>query len=226
MLKGKAVSVKDLSEPQKTVMYSIMTEYYENITEQNFYSDLSKKVDAILLRDDNNVIHGFTTLAIYPHDEHTQLLFSGDTIVEREYWGANDLSHAWLNNALSHAEKFDGKTYWLLLTKGYKTYKFLPMAFSRFYPRADIETPLMLQEIIDTFSRAQFGNQYQNGVFVEGKDFLKEEFDDLNDSKLKDKNIAFFLAKNPGYKKGDELVCLCELTVGNLNRAGRRILGR
>ncbi len=36
---------------------------------------------------------------------------------------------------------FDGKTYWLLLSKGYKTYKFLHTFFNAFYPCVDVETP-------------------------------------------------------------------------------------
>ena len=226
MLKGKSVLTENLTASQIKKMYSIMTKYYDNITEENFLIDLNKKCDVILLCNENDVIHGFTTLAIFPYDEHTQLLFSGDTIIEQEYWGNNDLSHAWIINALSHAEKFKGKTYWLLLTKGYKTYKFLHTFFNTFYPRVDTETPYPLQKIIDKFAREQFGDKYQNGVLVEGKDFLKGKYAVIDDTKLKDKNTAFFLEKNPNYKFGNELVCLCELSIGNMNKLGKRVLGR
>ena len=226
MLKGKVVSVNDLTVRQTKRMYSIMTEYYNNITEGNFFGDLLKKVDVVLLCDEAGDIHGFTTLAIFPHDERTQLLFSGDTIIEKEYWGKNDLQQTWVNNAIAYAERFDGKTYWLLLTKGYKTYKFLPTFMSEFYPRVDTETPAHIQAIIDKFAIEQFGDKYQNGVFIEGKDFLKEAFDDISELKLKDKNTAFFFEKNPNYVRGDELVCIAELSLDNLNRLGRRALGR
>ena len=226
MLKGRTVPVKALSEEQARAMYLIMTEYYDNITEQNFYSDLSKKIDVILLCDENDMIHGFTTLAIFPYDEHTLLIFSGDTIIEKEYWGNNDLQPIWLNTALTHAMNFIGKTYWLLLSKGYKTYKFLPVFFNDFFPRVDTETPKEIQEIIDKFGMEHFGDKYQNGVWVEGKDYLKEDFAGISEAQLKDKNVAFFLKKNPNYSCGNELVCLTELSVDNLNRAGRRILER
>jgi len=203
-----------------------MREYYHNVLWENFIGDLQKKLDVILLCNESGEVHGFTTLAIFSHDENTQLLFSGDTVVKKEYWGAHDLSQAWIKNALTHAEQFSGKTYWLLITKGYKTYKYLHTFFNEFYPRADTQTPPGLQEIMDIFGVAQFGERYKNGVFAEGRDFLKEEFDDMDGSKLRDKNTAFFLEKNPGYKKGDELVCLCELSVDNINKLGRRVLGR
>ena len=155
-----------------------------------------------------------------------QLLFSGDTIVEQEYWGANDLWQAGAKNAFKHAENFDGKTYWFLLSKGYKTYKYLHTFFNEFYPRVDMETPTFAQDIMVAFCKEHYGDKYQNGVIKTGKDYLKKEFAVIDEVKLKDKNTAFFLEKNPNYTSGDELVCLTELTAGNLNKLGRKILGR
>jgi len=226
MLKGKIAKINKLTHCQKEKMYSIMTKYYANITEETFYSDLDKKLEVVLLCDENDVIHGFTTLAIFLYDERTQLLYSGDTIIEKECWGKNNLMPIWLNNAMSHAEKFDGKTYWLLLTKGYKTYKFLHTFFNKFYPCVDTGTPHELQKIIDKFAIEQFGSKYQNGIYVAGKDFLKEEFDDTDETKMKNKHTTFFLEKNPNYKIGDELVCLTELSLDNLNKLGLKILER
>ena len=226
MLKGKVIEVKDLTVLQTKQMYSIMTKYYDNISEGVFCTDLLKKRDVVLLCNEDDDIYGFTTLAIFPHDEQTQLIFSGDTIIEKEYWGKNDLSHAWIINALSHAEKFNGKTYWLLLAKGYKIYKFLHTFFNKFYPRVDTETPQEIQKIIDKFSTEQFGKKYHNGIYTAGKDYLKEEFAQIDETKLKDKNTAFFLEKNPNYAKGDELICITELCEKNINRIGKRVLGR
>ena len=226
MLKSKIVEVENLRISQTKKMFSIMSKYYANISEVNFYNDLLNKAEVALFCDENREIRGFTTLAIFLHDDHTQHLFSVDTIIEKEYWGSNDLSHAWINNALSHAERFYGRTFWLLLTKGYKTYKFLPTFFNEFYPRFDTETPIEMQKIMDEFAINQFGDKYKNGVFIEGKDFLKDEFADISKTNLKDDNVLFFLKKNPDYKKGDELICLCELSVNNLNKLGRRVLGK
>jgi hypothetical protein len=225
MLKGKIIKVKNLSDEQIKNMYSIMTKYFDNIIESVFYDDLSKKEDAVLLCDENDIIHGFTSIAIFPYDECTQLIFSGDTIIEKEHWGNNNLQPIWINNALAHAEEFDGKTYWLLLSKGYKTYEFLPAFFNNFFPRVETETPEKTQKIIDVFAHQQFGDKYQNGVWVAGKDFLKKNFAVISKMQLKDKNVAFFLEKNPNYINGNELVCIAELSVDNLNRVGRRILG-
>jgi len=224
MLKGKSVAVKDLTDAQKKRMFEIMQAHYENISKGVFSADLSKKQDAILLCDEQGEIYGFTTLRLF-HQNKVQLVFSGDTIVEPEYWSKNDLSQTWITKTMEYANDFDGKTYWLLLTKGYKTYKLLHTFFNEFYPRYDAETPQDLQKIIDDFAISQYSDKYQNGVYFEGKDFLKEEFDTINENKMRDKNTAFFLDKNPDYKKGNELVCLAEISTENLNRLGRKMLG-
>jgi hypothetical protein len=147
VLKGKILPVGSLSAPQTKTMFHLMRGYYDNITEDNFHSDLMKKADVVLLCDENDVICGFTTLAVFHRGEGTQLLFSGDTIVDKKYWGNHDLTHVWVNNAMSRAETFKGKTYWLLLTKGYKTYKFLHTFFNTFYPRVDTEPPVKFRKL-------------------------------------------------------------------------------
>ena len=226
MIKGKVLPVSDLSEKQIQKMFEIMQKYYENIEWDNFYIDLKNKLDAILLCDDTGAIKGFTTLTEFKYSENIRLLFSGDTIVEQEYWGANDLAQVWVNNAIKYAEIFAGKTYWLLLSKGYKSYKYLHTFFNEFYPRADVETPEFARQIIDDFCKLHWGEKYQNGVIKMGKDYLKGEFAVVKEIRLKDKNTAFFLEKNPNYAKGDELVCLTEMSAANLNDLGRKMLGR
>jgi hypothetical protein len=206
-------------------MFGMMSEYYDNILWDNFIVDLRKKDEAILLCDDAGAIHGFTTLASFDYDPTTRLLFSGDTVIEQEHWGNNDLTQIWSRRAFALAGAFGGKTYWLLMTKGYKTYKYLHTFFNCFYPRADTETTRDIQAIIDNFAKMQYGEKYRNGVITAGRDFLKDEFAAIDEAKLKDRNTAFFLEKNPNYKNGDELVCLCEISANNLNKYGRRALG-
>ena len=226
MLKSAVLQVKELTTAQIDAMYAIMEVYYGNTSRNVFYGTLKKKQDAVLLLDEQNIIRGFTTLAVIPYDEQTQLLYSGDTIVEKEFWGRHDLSQAWINNAMGYAEKFAGATYWFLLSKGYKTYKYLNTFFNEFYPRVDTETPEKIQHIMDNYAKRQYGDKYCNGVWVAGNDYLKGEYDNTQEAAARDKNTAFFLDKNPNYMNGDELICLCEISPGNLNRLGRRVLGR
>jgi len=41
---------------------------------------------------------------------------------------------------------------------------------------------------------------------------------------MDDPHVAFFVRRNPGHARGDELACLCELNESNLTRAGRRMV--
>ena len=226
MLKSVVLQVEKLSREQISDMYRIMEVYYSNTSQKSFIDELQKKQDVIILLDEQNNIRGFTTLAIFMYDAQTQLLYSGDTIVEKEYWGRHDLSQTWIENAMFYAEKFAGVTYWFLLSKGYKTYKYLSTFFKEYYPRVDMETPTKIQGIMDTFAKQQYGDKYCNGIWAEGNDYLKDEYDYTDEAAIRDKNTAFFLEKNPGYMNGDELVCLCKISVDNLNKLGRRVLGR
>ena len=42
--------------------------------------------------------------------------------------------------------------------------------------------------------------------------------------RMDDPHVAFFVRRNPGHIRGDELACLCELSEDNLTRAGRRMV--
>jgi len=71
-----------------------------------------------------------------------KILFSGDTVIDKRHWGSMALPIAWgrLMLSLSPASSNAG-FYWLLTSKGYKTYRFLPVFFREFYPRYDAQTP-------------------------------------------------------------------------------------
>ena len=88
-----------------------------------------------------------------------------------------------------------------------------------------MQTPQNLQIIMDGFMLGRYGDTYKNGVLHAGKDFLKSEFSDSDKINYKNKNTAFFLEKNPNYMVGDELICITQITLQNLNKAGGKMLG-
>ena len=71
----------------------------------------------------------------------------------------------------------------------------------------------------------KFGKDYKNGLVIPEKpDMLKTGQNDIPDKRIEDKDVQFFLEKNPEFYKGNELVCLAELSVSNLTKAGLRLL--
>jgi hypothetical protein len=52
---------------------------------------------------------------------------------------------------------------------------------------------------------------------------LVPELLDIPDGRAGDRDVAFFLGRNPGYVHGDELACLTQIADANLTAAARRI---
>ena len=52
---------------------------------------------------------------------------------------------------------------------------------------------------------------------------LRKEFAEVDATDRERPEVAFFLHANPGYVRGDELVCLTELSSANLKPLSRRI---
>src|SRR5262249_17720922 len=125
---------------------------------------------------------GFSTQMLLDVDvagRPTKALFSGDTIIDREHWGDNALAHVWGHLALSLIDTYgDGEVYWFLISKGYKTYRFLPIFFHEFYPRHDAPTPDWAREVIDALGRARYPAAYDPAAglvrAVPGKDRLRD----------------------------------------------------
>ena len=233
MLRGKFLWIKELTKEDIKSMYELMLIYYENIKEENFRTDLRKKQGAILLiNPQDESIKGFTTIGIYNAEINKtkiKLLFSGDTVIHQDFWSNNDLMQIWIKNAIKIKERYKEKLYWLLISKGYKTYKYLSTFYKEFYPRYDKKTPEFEKSIIDNFGRTYYRENYdeKKGIIVMNysRDYLKKDYTKIPQEKLKDKNTEFFIQKNPEYYKGNELVCVTEIALENLNKKGRKIFG-
>jgi hypothetical protein len=215
------VPVAELTAGQIEAMFALMDRHYENLQRDIFTADLRAKDHAILLTDQDGAVHGFSTVVAIGWDASTQLLFSGDTVVDHRYWGSHDLPATWLRHAMAQAQALPGRTFWLLLSKGYKTYKYLPLGFLQYYPHPDHPTPPEAQALIDAFATSRYGDRYQDGIVQAGRDHVREEFARVPPD---DRQATFFTARNPGYGDGDELVCLAEVALDNLSRVGRRLV--
>src|SRR5262249_6615643 len=157
-------------------------------------------------------------------------LFSGDTIVAREYWGDNALSHVWGRLALSLIDSLgEGELYWFLLSKGYKTYRFLPVFFREFYPRHDVATPAWARAVLDALARSRYPDAYDSALGIlrggPGKDRLREGIAGVTPERLHDPHVRSFVGRNPGHAQGEELCCLAPLTRENFTPAAYRVLG-
>ncbi len=229
-LKGSMQEVGSLSNEDVNTMYGLMDEFYDNVTKENFLRDLGKKDYSIVLKDEGGIIRGFSTqkiMHIPVEDKLVHGVFSGDTIIHKDYWGSPELFKVFTRFFFKYEEQY-GDFYWFLISKGYKTYKLLPTFFKTFYPNYLEETPKEIKEIMDAFGRLYSPEEYdeKTGVlcYKGVKDKLKQNVADITKERLKDRNIAFFAEKNPDHIKGNDIVCITKLSKTNLSERMQKLL--
>ncbi|HMC65975.1 MAG TPA: hypothetical protein VKI65_13635 [Gemmataceae bacterium] len=234
-LVGCLVTVESLTLAERAQMFALMDAHYENVALPAFEADLAEKQWVILVRDPRDGgVCGFSTqmlLDVEVEGRPMQVLFSGDTIIARDRWGDSALAQVWGRLALSLIDAHPGiERYWFLISKGYKTYRFLPVFFREYYPRPGTVTPPWAKAVIDALGRHKYRTAYDphaGVVRAEGyKDRLRPGVADLTPERLKDPHVRFFSERNSGHARGDELCCIAPLTRENFTPAAYRVIGR
>jgi hypothetical protein len=220
----------ELSPACADEMFHLLDAHFEGVTRGQFARDLAEKNWVLLLRREARLV-GFSTLLVYESElagEPVSVVYSGDTIVAPEAWGSTALARGWIGAVNRLRDRFPrGKYYWLLLTSGFRTYRFLPVFWREFHPRWDAPMPDKLRYLRDQLAAERFGPQYDahSGIVrFRAPQRLRSGLKAIPDGRMSDPHIAFFVAQNPGHVAGDELVCLTELGDENLTAAGRRMV--
>ncbi len=217
-------------------MYGIFERYYDDVSASAFRSDLADKTHVIMLVADDNRIVGFSTLRWYPieHDGHRErVIFSGDTIIDRPWWGTQQLAIGFCALAgRLKARHPDETLWWFLISKGHRTYRYLPAFARRFHPSLQEPTPAAIQARMDRLARERFGDAYDpaRGVvrFARPQGRLKARWQASradDDARTLSPTSRFFEVCNPGYAEGNELVCLTELSHANMRRTALAAFG-
>jgi hypothetical protein len=227
-VKSRLTPKEGLTEEERKAMLALLDSHFRGVTPERFAADLEDK-NWILLLEDERGLRGFSTLSIYettgPTGEPLTVIYSGDTIVEKGAWSTAALPKSWIAAVRTLRERYPlGRLIWLLLTSGFRTYRFLPVFWRDFWPRHDAPMPAEVRELRDHLARERFGALYDSGIVrFPAPQVLREGLDEVPEGRLRDPHVAFFLEANPGWVCGDELVCVTELTEGNLTPAGRRM---
>lgn len=226
-LTGRFVSREALEARERDTMFALLGAHFDGVRRETFESDLSEKNWIILLEDDRGVLRGFSTLLVYRTTAagcDAAIVYSGDTIVERAWWGSTALPMTWLRAVRSVAPDCGRRVYWLLLTSGYRTYRFLPVFFREFHPTCE-HSKAEDRLLLDRLATERFGPRFDRETGIvrfERPQVLVAELLDVPDGRRSDRHVAFFLERNPGYVRGDELVCLTRIGDDNLTPAARR----
>lgn len=230
---GQLANVPDLCPDQIERMYALMDRHYADVRRETFLEDLAEKTWVILLLDRESLeICGFSTQCLLTAEVDGKVvtaLFSGDTIVSVEKWGDPALTLAWGRLATSLIDEIAGPLYWFLISKGYKTYRFLPLFFREFYPRVDRPTPPEIQHVLRALARNRWPESYDEAsglLRATGKDRLRPGVADVTPERLRDPHIRYFIDRNPRHAEGEELCCLAPLSRENFTAAAWRLMGR
>ncbi|HQF37550.1 MAG TPA: hypothetical protein PK322_00365 [Opitutaceae bacterium] len=212
-------------------MLALHQRHFDGVERMRFFTDLEEKDWVILLLAADGRLAGFSTQKLLSPVEElggARFLFSGDTIVERAHANTPLLPGCFGHLMLRLMEQYGEESlYWFLISKGFRTYRFLPVFFERFWPSSDHATPQAAQRLIDAVARRKFGPAYDatSGlVRIAETDRLAPSLAQIPPGRLDDRHVAFFLARNPGYARGDELACLAPIRRDNLNSYGRRVI--
>ena len=224
-LPSELIPRRALSSDDVRRLHVLMKTCYDHVSYELFIEDLTRKDWVLLLRDSFGIIQGFSTLALNPcgfGGGDYDILYSGDTVLHPEHWGGQALVRGFFNAAGKILAKRQKRLYWYLLSKGHRTYMYLPLFFKRYFPAADPSRHWAEGgKLAELFSTRLFPDSWQPSC---GVIHFNENHGQVNAALAKDTRrrthhpqVDFFLRNNPGFDEGDELVCLAELAPGNLH---------
>lgn len=233
LLHHKLFTVEEIGSAHRERMFQLMSENYDNMNPNIFYKDLNNKQLAGLFFDENEELQGFTTYVVNPKssggvDYH--IVFSGDTIISPMHWGSQIMVKGWCYTiGQIIATDPTKKWYWYLMSKGHRTYMYLPLFYSDYFP--SIKPSLHddeLRRIVAEVSAKLYPKYWlpAEGIirFEESMGELKAALVEGTYQKKNKPHVAFFLEKNPGFYRGEELVCLAPLYPGNFNRSAKSFI--
>jgi hypothetical protein len=227
--RSAVLSVAELDEATVAAMEALYLRHYDGSSSGLFRHDLTEKRDAVLLYHGADLV-GFTLLMVMEtlwRGVPVRAVYSGDTIVGVQHWGQQQLNFTCIARiGQIKREQPSLPLYWFLLVKGHRTFKYLPVFVKSFFPHWQEARP-DLQELAQQLAQARFGDYFDasKGIvhFPDSRGHLKAWIAEANERERARASTQFFLQKNPGYRQGDELVCLCELEPANLKPLTARL---
>ena len=219
-LQAATMPVALVSEHDRDRLFNIFHRYYAHVTRVQFDADFFAKDHVILLRSPDHVVQGFSTLRnleLTHRGKRVRLVFSGDTVVEKEFWGQGTLGVEFLKYLFKQMLRAPlTPLYWFLISKGYKTYLLMANNFDEHWPRHEEATPQHEHQLMQQAATTLFGDNYDHECglvrFAKSPGHLKRGVASVSDD-LRDRNprVDFFVQRNPTWLEGSELVCLARM---------------
>ena len=230
-LSSEVVARGALSSSDRDRLFAVFERHYERVSRERFEGDLAEKDFVILLREGaSGAVQGFSTqrvLTLKHRGERVRAVFSGDTVIDRAYWGEQELVRGWCRFAgRVKAAEPAAPLFWFLITKGYRTYLYLPLFFREYDPCGERPTAPERKALLDALALAKFPADYDpaTGLIVPGEaaDRLRPDLAETPEGRRDDARVRFYLEKNPRCAQGEELVSLAEIVASNMKGVAAR----
>lgn len=232
--------VAELDDAEKAACFALLSSQFLGIRRADFERDLAEKDAVLFLRCDDAVV-GFSTIMTLPlvvNARRVTAIFSGDTAVDPRFRTSSgplrELGRYFLDT-LRDAEE---DVFYILISKGWRTYKLMASLFEEFWPSGRAEARptfddvgrASARQVIDAFGATKYPQSFDatSGIIRGNADAPRVRPDGVDSAPpaKPDAHTAFFLRANPHYLAGDELVCAGHVTPGNFAAPLRRVLGR
>lgn len=216
------VPVTRLDAAERAAMAGLYAAVYEGSSRELFLQDLAGKDEVLLLRCGADTL-GFTTLTTYArtwNGQRLRVLYSGDTVVHPDHWGQQALSFAWVRHLAALKQRHQGeRLVWFLLVKGHRTYRYLHVFARGFFP-GHAPAGSDLPALADWLARDRFPRDYNPATglveFTPSRGHLRTEYALPRAEELGRAGVAEFLDRNPAYRQGHELACVCDIAEDNM----------
>lgn len=212
----------------KQTCFELLSRHFESVTWGQFNKDFHEKEYVAVLRDGATVV-GFSTMAVFPvlapSGKQFHIAFSGDTAIEfkaRNSLGFGITLSSFFREKIS--EHGDGNVWYVLISKGWRTYKAMEFMFHNFSPSPSRQTDAEESEVMEAFGTTRYPHR-----FVKEHQILRAK---VGDQRLRDTSPDlfiphtelgdFFVQRNPGFKEGDELICVARLSYSNFTERFKR----
>ncbi len=160
------------SEYEKETFYQLLCHEFIGVSWHDFTRDFREKDAVMILRKEHSEgqIVGWSTLMVLTlavPGREVRGIFSGDTAVLPEYRNSTGLGVELSSYFMQVYKQFPRhEVYYILISKGWRTYKILPFFFKEFAPRYDRPTSAEDKAVIDAFGQKKYPQHYQTASGV------------------------------------------------------------
>ena len=220
--------VADLEQPDWDELHDFGSRYFEGA----FVDNIRTKRDLVRLRGGDGRLVGIGTADVFEltHARRTvTVIYAGNTAFADATRGQGLVHRIGFRYFLQAKRRHPFRPVYAAFTSfSWSSYLSLTRNFTRSWPRRHERLPAWEAGLYRQVGLRLFGEQYDpaSGVARNLDRRLRPDVAALPDRLAADPDVRYFLARNPGYARGDVLLCLAPLSLANWWSAARRMMLR